>query len=304
MKNERERKKQNCLFLDIVCLSVIYSQPDRMITVDTHVFPSPSIVDVFVYIFLVLFVTTLWVYIYRHRSFKFLALAMFFPGVFAFGFHLYHGSFFRFLSFLFLKPQWSTVYWSIFASLSSIVTVLICCLSNWIIGWGKFSRKEVTSVAIHEHNRNMFSGWIRAFGEELGWRSYLLPALFIHFHPFIALNISGIVWGFYHVPIMILLCSQPECHVQYPLRTIVVQFLSCWISAFVYGWIAIQCQYSIIPPTMTHFVWNRINTLLLGSIYTNTSGWLTGEQWKINGEGLMGCCVYFFLAICITIQLW
>ncbi len=57
----------------------------------------------------------------------------------------------------------------------------------------------------------------------------------------------------------------------------------------------------MIPPTMKHFIWNRINPLLLGSIYTNTSGWMIGEQWKINGEGLMGCIVYLFTAIMIVI---
>jgi membrane protease YdiL (CAAX protease family) len=174
---------------------------------------------------------------------------------------------------------------------------------NHFIGWGQFRRQETTLLAIHEHNRNLFYGWMRALGEEIGWRSYLLPSLLSHFHPFIALNISGIVWGLYHVPVMILLCNQPQCKVQYPIRTIIVQCLSCWISAFVYGWIGIQCQYSAIPPTMAHFVWNRINPMLLGSIYTNTPGWMNGEQWKINGEGLMGCIVYFFAAMIVVIQL-
>jgi hypothetical protein len=74
------------------------------------------------------------------------------------------------------------------------------------------------------------------------------------------------------------------------------------MSTFVYGWIAIQCQYSIIPPTMMHFIGNRINPLLLGSIYTNTPGCMKGEQWKINGEGLMGCLVYFFAASIVFIE--
>ena len=275
-----------------------------MITVDTLAFPSPSRIDVFVYIFLVLLLTTAWVYIYRHRSFTFLALAMFFPGLLAFVFHLYHGTLFRFVSFLFFNPRWSTIFWSIFASLSSIIIVIICCLINYAIGWGEFHREKMASLAVHEHNRNLFFGWIRALGEEIGWRSYLLPALLIHFHPFIALNISGLVWGIYHIPVMILLSTHSQYHVQHPIRTILVQCVSCWISAFVYGWIAIQCQYSIIPPTMTHFVWNRINPFLLGSIYTNTQGWISGEQWKINGEGLIGCFVYFIPAVIITIQLW
>ncbi len=273
-----------------------------MATVDSSLFPPPSITDIFVHIFLTLFITTLWVYIYRHRSFMFLALAMFFPGLFAMIIHIYRGSFIRFISFLVLNPQWSTLYWSIFASILPIITVVICCLMNYLIGWGQFRTQKMKVSAMHEHNRNLIHGWIRAMGEEIGWRSYLLPGLLIHFHPIIALNISGIVWGLYHVPVMVLLCNHPQFQVQHPIRTIIVQCLSCWISAFVYGWIGIQCQYSMIPPTMSHFVWNRINPILLGSIYTNTPGWMNGEQWKINGEGLMGCIVYFLAAIIVIIQ--
>lgn len=276
----------------------------RMSVVDTVDFPSASFIDVWVYIFLNLFFTALWVYIYRDRSFTFLALAMFFPSLFAIVMHVSHGTFFHFISFLFFRPQWSTVYWSIFASISPIVTVIICCLMNYVVGWGHFRREEMTVSSIHEHNQNLFYGWIRAMGEEIGWRSYLLPRLLIHFHPFLALNISGLVWGFYHVPVMILLCHKSQFKVPHPLRTILVQCFSCWISAFVYGWIGIQCQYAFLPPTMKHLIWNRVNPLLLGSIYTNTPGWMIGDQWKINGEGLMGCIVYFCLAILVVIHLY
>ncbi|CAF1405660.1 unnamed protein product [Rotaria sp. Silwood1] len=273
-------------------------------TVDSLYFPRPSIIDLFSHIFLNLFVTGLWVYIYRHRSFTFLALAMFFPSIFAITIHIYHGSFISFITFLLINPQWSTVYWSIIGCLISIFTIIICCLLNYIFGWAKFCSKKEKFLSVHEHNSKLIYGWIRAMGEEIGWRSYLLPGLLIHFHPIIALNISGIVWGLYHLPIMILLCFQPQSKVKYPIRTIIVQCMSCWISAFFYGWIAIQCKYSMIPPTMIHFIWNQINPRLLGSIYTNTPGWMIGQQWKINGEGLIGCFVYFILAIIILIQLY
>ncbi|CAF3113371.1 unnamed protein product [Rotaria socialis] len=272
-------------------------------TFDSLVFPPVSITDLYSHIVLTLFTTGLWVFVYRHRSFTFLALAMFFPSIFAITIHIYHGSLIRFISFLILNPQWSTLHWSIIGSLISILSIIICCLMNYMIGWGQFCSKQLTLLSVHQHNRNLIYGWLRALGEEIGWRSYLLPGLLIHFYPIVALNISGFVWGLYHVPVMILLCYHPESKVQYPIRTIIVQFLSCWISAFFYGWIAIQCQFSMIPPATIHFIWNQINPLLLGSIYTNTPGWMNGEQWKINGEGFMGCMVYFILATIITIQL-
>jgi membrane protease YdiL (CAAX protease family) len=275
-----------------------------MAIVDSLLFPPTSVTDLFAHIFLTLFITTLWVYIYRHRSFTFLALPMYFPSLIALGINIYRGSLIRFISFLFLNPQWSTIYWSIFAGLLAVFLILMCCLMNYLIGWGHIHKQQGTVQAVHEHNRNLIYGWLRAMGEEMGWRSYLLPGLLIHFHPIIALNISGFVWGLYHAPVMTLLSYHPQTKVQYPLRTIIVQCLSCWVSAFGYGWIAMHCQYSMIPPTMMHFIWNQINPLLLGSIYINTPGWMTGEQWKINGEGLMGCIVDSIAAIIISIQFW
>jgi membrane protease YdiL (CAAX protease family) len=273
-----------------------------MMTVDSLLYPSPSLSDVIVHIVLTLVATALWVYFNRQRSFIFLALAMFFPTVFALGIHVYHGSLARFISFLLFNPRWSTLYWSVYSSLLSVVIVLVCCLMNYAIGWGTFPHQRQALSSIHEHNRQLIHGWLRALGEEIGWRSYLLPGLLTHFHPILALNISGLVWGLYHVPIMVLLSYQTRSKVAHPLRSITVQCLSCWISAIVYGWIAIRCHYSMIPPTMMHFIWNRVNPWLLGSIYTNTPGWMHGEQWKINGEGLMGCIVDFFIALIILVQ--
>ncbi len=154
-----------------------------MAAVDSLMFSSSSITDVFTYIFITLFSTALWVYIYRHRSFMFLALAMFFPGLFALGMQLYRGSLVRFLSFLSLHPQWSTFYWTTVASLYPLAVVGLCCLLNYLIGWGQFRTQQMTVQSIHEHNQKWIYGWIRAMGEEIGWRSYLLPNLLLHFHP-------------------------------------------------------------------------------------------------------------------------
>ena len=265
---------------------------------------SPSILDLFSHIWLTLITTLIWVYVYRHRSFAFLALAMFFPGAFALAIHLCHGSLIEFVSFLLLNPQWSTVYWSLFASCLSGFLVILCCLINYLLGWGTFpSQTDRRSQPVHSHNRQLFYGCLRAMGEEIGWRSYLLPGLLSHFHPVLALNIVGICWGLYHVPVMILLSYHSQSEVPHPLRTILIQCASCWTSSFTYGWIAMQSQFSIVPSTMAHFVWNQINPRLLGSIYTNSPGWMNGEQWKINGEGLTGTIVHFLIALVIVIHL-
>jgi hypothetical protein len=99
--------------------------------------------------------------------------------------------------------------------------------------------------------------------------------------------ISGLVWGVYHVPIMILLSFklQPPR----PVATVLVQLFSCVLHAFPYALMAHRSGFALLPPALMHWFWNRLNPWLLGSIYTQTDGRYRGSQWLINGEGLAGC---------------
>ena len=38
-----------------------------------------------------------------------------------------------------------------------------------------------------------------------------------------------------------------------------------------------------------HYTWNRLNPVVLGSVYTNRPGKVIGPQWLVNGEGVAGC---------------
>jgi len=78
---------------------------------------------------------------------------------------------------------------------------------------------------------------------------------------------------------------------QRPKITVLVQFAAVALAAFPHGYVSIISGFSLWPSTIMHFLWNRINPVLLGSIYTQTSGYIIGQQWKINGEGLMGCII-------------
>lgn len=62
----------------------------------------------------------------------------------------------------------------------------------------------------------------------------------------------------------------------------------------------ITFSYSIWAPALLHFLWNVLNPPILGDVYRNREGFIRGELWKVNGEGLVGCIVgivsYIFLA--------
>lgn len=236
----------------------------------------------------VLIITAIWVYVFRHRTFAFLAYAMFFPGVTALCWSVISGNYVEFL----VKISGSVLpLRSVFFSVAAVGMVYVivegCALLDVTLGWAK--QAEIRKHGIHEHNRNRISGFLRAAGEEIGWRCFLLPCLLDNYSNTNALFLSGIVWGLYHVPVMILLTYQ--LRPSRPVVTVAVQCLSCMLSAFPHGWLAVKTGYSLWACSVMHWFWNIYNPTVLGSIYTNTPGRYCGQQWLINGEGLAGCLV-------------
>ena len=239
-----------------------------------------------VYSVVVVGVTAWWVWAYRKKSFSFLATAMYFPALFALLFEGYHGGVEGIIQFLSesLSININVIVWSIGGVLIQYFSVYSIVVLNYQLGW--ITRGKEKKEGVHEHNKVKMMGLMRASGEELGWRCYLLPLLLRSFSPAISFTISGIVWGVYHIPIMILLSIllKPKRKI----TTIGIQCVGVALQGFVYGAVAIQSNYSLWPPALMHFTWNQINPKLLGSIYTQSQGRWEGEQWKINGEGLAG----------------
>lgn len=248
----------------------------------------------------VLTVTTIWVYALRERSFAFLAYAMFFPGVVALFWTALTGSLTSFLTQLSgVEQPLQSVLFSIAAVGLVYGIVEACVLLDLTLGWAQ--PVEIRKHSIHEHNKSRISGFLRAAGEEVGWRCFLLPCLMNRFTIPTAFIISGTVWGLFHAPVMILLTYKLKpCR---PVITVIVQSLSCMLSAFPHGWLAVKSGYSMWACTTMHWFWNIYNPSILGSIYTNTPGKYMGQQWLINGEGLAGCLVMLPVAAAVTLDL-
>lgn len=249
---------------------------------------------------LVLTLTAVWVWVLRDKPFTYLAYAMFFPGAVAVGLSAYDGTLIQFVVTVLglQKPVLAGVF-SVIAGILVYVTVYGCVVVAVTAGWAVRSKTEKTGI--HEHNQSWLPGFLRAAGEEIGWRSFLLPCLMTVFDPTMSILLSGLCWGLYHVPVMILLGQKlkPE----HPVFTVVVQCLSCVLAAFPHSWVAIKSGHSLWASTVLHWLWNRVNPEVLGSIYTQTPGKFTGRQWLINGEGLTGCLVLFPVAIATVWEL-
>ncbi|CAD5117119.1 DgyrCDS5928 [Dimorphilus gyrociliatus] len=243
-------------------------------------------------------VTILWVVIGKKWTLQKLAWAMFFPGLFApWFFHGYDLSALIGYDSIGLASLYSFI-----AFLIVIGEMILCISFNILSGLGELRDdaswsklfKSLRQTTVNEYIKN----FLRASGEEIGWRCLMLPCLINKYGRFEALLISGLVWGCYHIPIMVLLTAR--FRTSKPYLTILFQFLSCNVNGLTLGWIAIQSNYSIWAPALLHFLWNVLNPPILGDVYRNRIGFIQGEVWKVNGEGLAGCMVgivsYIFLA--------
>ncbi|MBC2459170.1 type II CAAX endopeptidase family protein [Clostridium beijerinckii] len=175
----------------------------------------------------------------------------------------------------------------LFGILYPIVFIGILSFIAQLTGVGNIIiNKEFTFKSIIILIVSVVVGLFLALGEEYGWRGYLLPRLTKDYGKTKATIIVGIVWGLYHIPAVFLLAKATG--IGNPLFLCVIQAFA----AFTYSFPSSYCYYSsrsLLPVLFLHSVWNVVNPLMLGDIYTNTSGVISGDIIKINGEGVLGC---------------
>ncbi|XP_077866586.1 uncharacterized protein LOC144355064 [Saccoglossus kowalevskii] len=192
---------------------------------------------------------------------------------------------------------------TLLAVVINMLITLLCAVWSLLVGWGSIATSSnlLNSDSIHVHSKSVLIGFVRAAGEEIGWRCYLLPLLMSAYRPTTALGISGLVWGLFHVPVMILLVQRLQ--IDDDVVTVLVQCIAVAMYAFPIGWITIRSGYSMWPATVMHFTMNVINPMVFGSIYTQKEGFIVGKQWLINGEGLTGIIIGIPVAILVSLDL-
>lgn len=143
---------------------------------------------------------------------------------------------------------------------------------------------------------------IFSFGEEYGWRGYLLPELAKNNSKVKATTITGIVWALYHFPVLILL-NIDLWGFSYSLKVALIQATAAFVFSFGFA----QCYFisnRVYPVVVMHTFWNMFNPRILGSIYDGTSGEIlkNAPVAIINGEGILGI-VFGSIATIIIIKL-
>ncbi len=128
---------------------------------------------------------------------------------------------------------------------------------------------------------------VATFGEELGWRGYLLPRL----APLGAVKAAvlvGVVWGLWHAPIIII--DGYEFNGLYPVLGIFFFLLFTIPTSIVFAWLRFRTG-SIWPTVLAHSVVNTTASLGLASLFT----W--GKPYIAAPVGLLGVAPWFAFAI-------
>jgi membrane protease YdiL (CAAX protease family) len=134
------------------------------------------------------------------------------------------------------------------------------------------------------------------FGEEYGWRGYLLPKLTKSTGKTMATIMLGIVWALYHFPIVYLLAKTTG--IGNPQLIATSQAVCVFFFAFAFSYSYYISKGSLIPVMFLHSTWNTINVLILGDIYTSKSVLIVGNIPVFNGEGIFGLILGGILVFC------
>lgn len=103
-----------------------------------------------------------------------------------------------------------------------------------------------------------FVNLIPALGEELGWRGWLLPKL-MPLGAVPAILISGVIWGLWHAPLLLLGYNYPDAPRWLGVTMMVGM---CIIFGTVFGWLRLRSD-SVWPASLAHAAFNGAGGTIL-----------------------------------------
>lgn len=171
------------------------------------------------------------------------------------------------------------------------------------LGWGRIDREAVTFVGLFATlgvsvnlpapvilgavvftalTTAVIVNSIYAFGEELGWRGFLLPSL-LHLGKLKALVISGAIWGVWHTPFILMGHLYPGS----PYLGVLMITVMCVLLGIIFGWLRLASN-SLAPPVIAHAALNAQLLAYFPSFLVTDVNPLLGGGTGIVGLGVMG----------------
>jgi membrane protease YdiL (CAAX protease family) len=129
-------------------------------------------------------------------------------------------------------------------------------------------------------------GFFCAFGEELGWRGYLLPRMIQAHWPY-PLVLTGVIWGIWHLPLFVF---TGYAHGRIFLSILMFVLLTVLFGIFI-GWLRLACG-SVFVAAMAHASFNGFVQSLYGASFVGDAAWFWigdyGILTLISYAGLVG----------------
>lgn len=111
--------------------------------------------------------------------------------------------------------------------------------------------------------------FVTCFGEEWGWRGYLLPQMSERFSTVPTLLITGIIWGLWHAPLTIIGHNYGLGYWGFPFTGIAMMCLFCIAMGVILSYVTLKTR-SCIPAILGHGAINGIAAI--GIYFTHDGG--------------------------------
>ncbi len=131
------------------------------------------------------------------------------------------------------------------------------------------ARKSAISKAITAFLIGPILNCLTCFGEEWGWRGYLLQKLKSRLKPLSLMIITGIIWGLWHLPLTLVGHNYGTDYAGYPYLGILAMILFCFSIGTFFSFVTLKTD-SCIPAVIGHGAVNSIGSL--GILFTNDGG--------------------------------
>lgn len=111
--------------------------------------------------------------------------------------------------------------------------------------------------------------FVTCFGEEWGWRGYLLPKMNEKFSTVPMLFITGIIWGLWHAPLTIVGHNYGVGYAGFPFTGILAMCLFCIVMGVFLSYVSLKTR-SCIPAVLGHGAINSFAAI--GMYFTKDGG--------------------------------
>lgn len=109
---------------------------------------------------------------------------------------------------------------------------------------------------------------VTCFGEEWGWRGYLLPKMAEKLPPVLMLLVNGVIWGLWHAPLTAVGHNYGVGYKGFPFAGIAAMCGFCIVMGTLFSYVAMKTK-SCIPAVLAH---GAINSIASIGIYMTKDG--------------------------------